>query len=78
MLFEVGLFCVTLDVKTKKWSYSDGKGRKLDRAKFEDWKTKFYKFEGYNIENGWPTKKALNDMGLKKVADVMKNKGRLG
>ena len=53
-------------------------GRKLDREKFEDWKTRFYKFEGYNPENGYPTKKTLEEMGLNKVADVLKKAGKLG
>ena len=80
-IYEQGSQGATLpmyDHRTEKWSYSDGKGRKLDRTKFEEWKTKFYKFEGYNTENGWPTGKTLNNMGLKKVADTMKSKGRLG
>ena len=66
------------DEKTKKWSYSTGEGRKLDRARFEEWKTNFYKFEGFNTANGWPTRKTLEAMGLKKVADVMQGKGKLG
>ena len=66
------------DEKTQKWSYATGEGRKLDRAKFEEWKTKFYAFEGFNTTNGWPTRKTLEDMGLKKVADVMQSKGKLG
>jgi len=66
------------DDKTKKWAYDTGAGRKLDRTKFEEWKTKFYAFEGFNTDNGWPTKKTLEGMGLKKVADVMKSKDRLG
>ena len=66
------------DDKTKKWSYSAGSGRKLDRAKVEEWKTKFYAFEGFNTTNGWPTRKTLEDMGLKKVADVMQSKDKLG
>lgn len=66
------------DDKTKKWSYDTGAGRKLDRAKFEEWKTRFYDFEGFNTVNGWPTRKTLEDMGLKKVADVMQSKDRLG
>ena len=66
------------DDKTKKWSYSTGSGRKLNRAKVEEWKTKFYAFEGFNTTNGWPTRKTLEDMGLKKVAGVMQSKGRLG
>lgn len=66
------------DDKTQKWSYSTAEGRKLDRARFEEWKTKFYSFEGLNPTNGWPTRKTLEGMGLKKAADVMQNKGKLG
>ena len=61
-----------------KWSYDNGAGRKLDRDKFEDWKTRFYKFEGYNPENGYPTKKTLENMGLTKVADLLKKRDKLG
>ena len=50
----------------------------FETIKFEEWKTRFYDFEGYNKESGWPTGKTLEGMGLKKVANVMKNKGRLG
>ncbi len=53
------------DDKTKKWSYSAGSGRKLDRAKVEEWKTRFYEFEGFNTANGWPTRKTLEKHGLK-------------
>ena len=66
------------DDKTKKWSYATGEGRTLDRAKVEDWKTKFYAFEGFSTESGAPLKKTLEDMNLKKVAEVMQSKGRLG
>jgi aldehyde:ferredoxin oxidoreductase len=66
------------DGKTEKWSYETGAGRTLDRAKVEEWKTKFYDFEGFNTESGWPTRKTLDDLGLKKVADLMQSKGRLG
>jgi hypothetical protein len=37
-----------------------------------------YKFEGYNPDNGYPTRATLEKIGLKKVADVMQNKGKLG
>jgi len=66
------------DEKTQKWSYSAGEGRKLDRVKVEEWKTKFYDFEGFNTANGWPKRNTLEDMGLKNVADVMQEKNRLG
>jgi aldehyde:ferredoxin oxidoreductase len=61
-----------------QWKYDNGAGRKLDRAKFEDWKTRFYKFEGYNPENGYPTRETLEGMNLKRVADTLESKGRLG
>jgi aldehyde:ferredoxin oxidoreductase len=61
-----------------QWKYDGGRGRKLDRAKVEDFKTRFYKFEGYNPDNGYPTRATLEKMGLKKVADVMQSKGKLG
>jgi aldehyde:ferredoxin oxidoreductase len=61
-----------------KWSYEGGRGRKLDRAKFEDFKTRFYKFEGYNPETGFPTAKTLSDMKMPKVADALKKKNLLG
>ena len=66
------------DSGKRKWSYATGEGRKLDRKRFEEWKTKFYAFEGFNTANGWPTRKTLEDLGLKSVAGVMQGKGRLG
>jgi aldehyde:ferredoxin oxidoreductase len=61
-----------------KWKYDAGKGRKLDRAKVEDFKTRFYKFEGYNGDNGYPTRATLEKMGMKKVADTLQSKSKLG
>jgi aldehyde:ferredoxin oxidoreductase len=61
-----------------QWKYDTGAGRTIDRAKFEDWKSRFYKFEGYNPETGNPTKKTLEKMGLKNVAAVLKKNNKLG
>lgn len=61
-----------------KWTYDKGIGRKLDRAKVEDFKTRFYKFEGYNPDNGYPTRNTLEKMGLNKVAGLLQKKDRLG
>ena len=61
-----------------KWEYATGSGRKLDRAKVEDFKTRFYKFEGFNPENSYPTRATLEKMNLKRVADVLQSKGKLG
>ncbi|MEJ2111403.1 MAG: aldehyde ferredoxin oxidoreductase C-terminal domain-containing protein [Acidobacteriota bacterium] len=61
-----------------KWVYDGGAGRSLDREKVEDFKTRFYKFEGYNPENGYPTRDTLENMGLKKVADLLQKHEKLG
>ena len=61
-----------------KWNYGSGAGRRLDRDKVEDFKTKFYKFEGFNPDNGYPTRDTLETMNLKKVADMLESKGKLG
>ncbi len=61
-----------------KWEYINLFGRKVDRVKFEEWKTKYYKFEGWNPETGWPTRKALEEVGLKIVADELEKNKKLG
>jgi aldehyde:ferredoxin oxidoreductase len=61
-----------------KWKYSDCTGRMLDRSRFEEWKTKYYQFEGWDPSSGWPTRATLEKMGLDKVADELRSKGRLG
>jgi len=61
-----------------KWTYDKGVGRTLDRAKVEEFKTKFYKFEGFDPKSGWPKRKTLEKLGLKKLANTMKKKGKLG
>jgi aldehyde:ferredoxin oxidoreductase len=61
-----------------KWEYNQGQGRKLDRVKFEDFKTRFYKFEGYNPDNGFPTEATLAKMNMPKVAETLKKNDKLG
>jgi aldehyde:ferredoxin oxidoreductase len=61
-----------------KWSYGTNAGRKLDKVKFEEWKTKFYDFEGFNAASGWPKRSTLEPLGLKKAADLLQCKGKLG
>ena len=61
-----------------KWDYIHIGGRKLDRDKFEDWKTLYYKQEGWDPESGYPTRKTLEDLGLGYVADTLASQNRLG
>lgn len=61
-----------------KWDFSSGKGRLMDRDKFEDFKTRFYIREGWSATTGWPTRETLEGMGLKYVADELEAAGKLG
>ena len=65
--------------------YEDGKWRQdlaldmyMDRKGVDDFKTHYYALEGWDRENGWPTRKTLEDFGMKHVADGMAAKGKLG
>jgi aldehyde:ferredoxin oxidoreductase len=60
------------------WRYSPCLGRVLNRTKFEEWKTRFYEFEGWNGASGWPKRSTLESMGLRKVADTLQKQGKLG
>ena len=61
-----------------QWKYSDCIGRVLNKTKFEEWKTKFYEFEGWDTSSGWPTRATLEELGLGKVADELGAAGKLG
>jgi len=61
-----------------KWSYSDCIGRTLSKTGFDEWKTKFYELEGWDTSSGWPTRNTLEELGLKKVADELQSKDKLG
>jgi aldehyde:ferredoxin oxidoreductase len=65
--------------------YEDGKWRNdnapdmyLDRKGVEDFKSHYYDLEGWDRERGWPTRKTLESYGLKRVADTLNAKGKLG
>ncbi len=61
-----------------QWEWVDLMGRKLDRKKFEDWKTTFYELEGWDPRTGWPTRRTLEGLGLSHVADALADAKRLG
>lgn len=60
------------------WDYIRVNGRYLDRAKFEEFKTRFYRLEGWDVHTGWPKGDTLKSMGLKSVAEELEKKERLG
>lgn len=61
-----------------KWRAATLENLYLDKAGVEQWKTHYYKFEGWDPDTGWPTRNTLEDLGLKKVADTLEKAGRLG
>jgi aldehyde:ferredoxin oxidoreductase len=65
--------------------YEDGKWHSdlapemhMDRKGVNDFKDHYYALEGWDKEHGWPTRKTLEGYGMKKVADTMAAKGKLG
>ncbi len=61
-----------------EWKYKSVAGRKLDRKKVEDWKTKFFTLEGWDTKTGWPTRETLSKLGLSHVADELEKNKKLG
>ena len=58
-----------------EWKFDGCKGRTLDRKKFEDVKTRFYKLEGWDEEGGWPTRESLESYDLAEYADALEEAG---
>ncbi len=61
-----------------EWEWQDLMGKKLDRKRFDDWKTIFYGLEGWDPATGWPTRRTLEEVGLPHVADALASVSRLG
>ena len=61
-----------------EWTYASGKGRVLDREKFEDFKGRYYEREGWDPATGWPRRSTLEGLGLGNVADALEAAGKLG
>lgn len=49
----------------------------IDKAKFETLKDRYYKFRGWDVNTGWPTRAKLEELGLKDVADKLASIGKL-
>jgi aldehyde:ferredoxin oxidoreductase len=64
--------------KNGRWDYIRVNGRRLEKTRFEEFKTKFYTLEGWDPRSGWPTRKTLESLNLKFVADELEKRGKLG
>jgi len=65
-------------IENGKWRYIKTLGRSFDRNKFEEFKTRFYKLQGWEPSSGYPTAGTLQSMGLNDVADELRQNGKLG
>ena len=65
-------------IRDGQWDYVETSGRHFDRDKFEDFKTRFYQFQGWDPATGWPTRPTLESIGLMGVAEELEKQGRLG
>jgi aldehyde:ferredoxin oxidoreductase len=61
-----------------KWSWQPLMDMYFDEAGVEQFKTNFYNVEGWDAATGWPRRKTLEELSLKKIADTLAAKGRLG
>lgn len=64
--------------KNGKWVYFNALGRRMNKGKFEEFKTRFYKLQGWDIATGYPTRGTLKSLGLEHVADELERNGKLG
>jgi len=60
------------------WDWVNCRELYLDDKGVEQWKTEFYKIEGWDPNTGYPTRPTLEQLGLKYVADLLQSKGRVG
>jgi len=61
-----------------KWSFENQDDLYLDRDGVEEFKTNFYRSEGWDVATGRPKRNTLEELGMNKVADVMAARGKLG
>ena len=61
-----------------RWGWQPLLDMYLDEAGVELFKTNFYKLEGWDVNNGWPTRKTLEAQSMKKIADTLASNGKLG
>jgi aldehyde:ferredoxin oxidoreductase len=61
-----------------RWNWIPVRDMYLDEDGVEHWKTEFYKLEGWDPKTGYPTRKTLEELDMKHVADLLQNNNKLG
>jgi aldehyde:ferredoxin oxidoreductase len=60
-----------------QWEWNNCRELYLEDKGVEQWKTSFYKVEGWDQQTGCPKRKTLEDLGMKQVADALEAKNKL-
>jgi aldehyde:ferredoxin oxidoreductase len=50
----------------------------LQEEGVEQWKTAFYRLEGWDTQTGYPKRETLEALGLKNAADMLQARNKLG
>lgn len=61
-----------------RWGFYGYSGRRLDRDEFDEFKTRFYRLQGWDTTTGYPVRSTLESQGLGYVADELELNGKLG
>jgi aldehyde:ferredoxin oxidoreductase len=61
-----------------KWDYYGYSRRKLDKDKFDEFKTRFYRFQSWDESSGYPKRSTLESLGLGYVADELERNNKIG
>ena len=64
--------------KNGKWDYINTRDRHFEKDKFDEFKTRFYKLQGWDPASGFPRRDTLESLDLSYVADELEQHGRLG
>ena len=65
-------------IEDGQWQYIKLDGRFIDRDKFENFKTLFYRLEGWDPATGWLKRNTLESQGLGHIADELAKHAKLG
>jgi len=65
-------------IENGKWDYYGYTYRSLDKDRFDEFKTRFYKLQGWDTESGYPSRETLESLKLGYVADELGRNGKLG
>ena len=76
--YDLGEKAYLPGIENGKWGYCYYTKRTLDRSKFDEFKTRFYQLHEWDTKSGYPTRKALDPVGLDYVADELSRHGKLG